>query len=194
MKTFDNMTGRFEQIGLGETALADDKDIAGCEERFAALVERQSRFVFRVAYAVLRNSHDAEDVAQEVFLKLHRSGAWEQMKEERAYLARAAWRAAVGRLPRKRNESLSTEAASPGETPEEAAMQANWSAVVHRLIDALPEELRLPLALSAVEDLKSHEIARVLGIPEGTVRTRMRTARALLKQKLSVLMGDRYVG
>jgi RNA polymerase sigma-70 factor (ECF subfamily) len=186
-----NMTGHSEQIGLGETVLADEQDIAGCEERFAALVGRQSRFIFRVAYAVLRNSHDAEDVVQEVFLKLYRSARWDQMKDERAYLARVAWRISVDRLPKTRDSEVDAEELAGGETPEQAAVQANWSAVVHRLIDALPEELRHPLALSSIDELKSHEIARILGIPEGTVRTRLMKARAVLKQKLALLMGGR---
>src|SRR4051812_20814528 len=71
------------------------------EERFRDLVERQSRFVFRIAYAMLRNVQDAEDVVQEVFLKLFRGGAWEEMRDERAFLARTAWRMAVDRLPHR---------------------------------------------------------------------------------------------
>jgi RNA polymerase sigma-70 factor (ECF subfamily) len=193
------MAGHSEQIGLGETALAGEKDIARCEEKFVALVTRQSRFVFRVAYAVLRNSHDAEDVVQEVFLKLYRSTRWDQMKDERAYLARVAWRISMDRLPKPQDsgdtdDELSLEAPSPGETPEQAAVQANWSAVIHRLMEALPEELRLPLALSSIDEMKSHEIGHILGIPEGTVRTRMMKARALLKQKLALLMGGRNAG
>jgi RNA polymerase sigma-70 factor, ECF subfamily len=185
------MTGHSEQIGLGETVLADEQDIAGCEERFAALVRRQSRFIFRVAYAVLRNSHDAEDVVQEVFLKLYRSVRWEQMKDERAYLARVAWRISMERLPKARDSEVDAEELTAGETPEQAAVQANWSAVVHQLMDALPEDLRQPLTLSSIDELKSHEIAQILGIPEGTVRTRLMKARAVLKQKLALLMGGR---
>jgi RNA polymerase sigma-70 factor (ECF subfamily) len=188
------MTGRSERIGLGETTLADEEGFARCEERFAALVARQSRFVFRVAYAVLRNSHDAEDVAQEVFLKLYRSRRWDRIDDERAYLSRVAWRIAIDRLPKARcgDELLNAESPSHDETPEQTAVHANWAAIVHRLMDALPEELRQPLALSAADDLKSFEIAQILGIPEGTVRTRMLKAREMLKQKLSRLMGERY--
>ncbi len=187
----ERMIGHSEQIGMGDGALAGERETAPCEERFAALVERQSRFVFRVAYAVLRNSHDAEDVAQEVFLKLYRSGDWQQIKDERAYLARVAWRVSVEK--RKRVcEELNEEAASVDQTPEELAVQANWSAVVHRLMDALPEDLRLPLALSAIDELTSAEIASVLGIPEGTVRTRLMKAREVLKQKLARLTGEQY--
>jgi len=187
------LTGHSERIGLGETTLADEDGFARCEERFAALVNRQSRFVFRVAYAVLRNSHDAEDAAQEVFLKLYRSRGWDKIEEERAYLSRVAWRIAIDRLPKtgRGHAALDVESPSPDRTPEQAAVQANWAAVVHRLMDALPEELRQPLALSA-DDFKSFEIAQILGIPEGTVRTRLMKARELLKQKLSRLMGERY--
>jgi RNA polymerase sigma-70 factor (ECF subfamily) len=87
---------------------------------------------------------------------------------------------------------LDTESPSRDETPEQAAVQANWAAVVHRLMDALPEELRQPLALSAVDDLKSFDIARILGIPEGTVRTRIKKAREILKQKLLRLTGESH--
>jgi RNA polymerase sigma-70 factor (ECF subfamily) len=59
-------------------------------------------------------------------------------------------------------------------------------------MDALPEELRQPLALSAVDDLKSFDIARILGIPEGTVRTRIKKAREILKQKLLRLTGESH--
>ncbi len=188
------MTGHSEQIGLGVTTLADGDSFALCEERFAALVNRQARFVFRVAYVVLRNSHDAEDVVQEVFLKLYRSRGWDKIEDERAYLSRVAWRAAVDHLPKSaaRYEALNAEAPSRVETPEQAAVQANWAAVVHRLMDALPEELRQPLALSALDDLKSFDIAQILRIPEGTVRTRIKKAREILKQKLSRLTGESY--
>jgi len=188
------MTGPSERIALGETTLADEDGFAHGQERFAALVTRQSRFVFRVAYAVLRNSHDAEDVVQDVFLKLYRSQRWDEMEDERAYLSRVAWRLAVDRLPKegRTQHALDEESPSLDETPEQAAAHGNWAAIVHRLIDALPEELRQPLALSAAEDLKSFEIARILGIPEGTVRTRLMKAREVLKQKLSRLMGGRY--
>lgn len=67
------------------------------EAEFTELVQRQSRFVFRVAYAVLLNSHDAEDAVQETFLKLYRNGGWRHLDNERAFLARVAWRVAIDR-------------------------------------------------------------------------------------------------
>ena len=66
----------------------------GPDAEFTALVQRQSRFVFQVAYAVLLNSHDAEDAVQETFLKLYRNRGWQHVDNERAFLARVAWRVA----------------------------------------------------------------------------------------------------
>ena len=60
------------------------------------------------------------------------------------------------------------------------------------MIDALPEDLRLPLVLSAFDELNSREIASILSIPEGTVRTRLQRARQLLRQKLSAVQETRY--
>jgi RNA polymerase sigma-70 factor, ECF subfamily len=169
------------------------------DEEFEALVKRQSRFVFRVAYAILRNSHDAEDAVQETFLKLYRNQAWKKIDDERAFLARAAWRIALDRLKSDRLPKAQPayaeperEPLSPSPTPEQEAIAANQHVAIHRMIDALPEELRQPLALSAVDELNSREIAAILGVPEGTVRTRLMRARQMLKQKLAGRMEKRY--
>lgn len=162
------------------------------------MVLRQSRFVFRVAYAVLLNAYDAEDAVQETFLKLYRHGGWQQARNERAFLARVAWRAAVDRrrasaasdsagltLDRASETVIDPPSQQPG--PEQIVAAANEHALVHAIIDALPEELRVPLVLSSFEELNSREIGRILGIPEGTVRTRLQRAREVLRRKLSAL-------
>lgn len=186
-----HMTGVSQQIALERvepdlTQEAADESLA----RFVNLVERQSRFVFRVAYAILRNPIDSEDVVQETFLKIYRAGAWDRMEDERAFLARTAWRIAVDHRARGRRESPTIEIAD-GANPEQSAIAADRNTAVHRLIDALPEELRQPLALSTVDEMNSVEIAKILGIPEGTVRTRLMRARQILKQKLEAA-GRRY--
>ena len=146
---------------------------------------------------MLRNSHDAEDVVQETFLSLYRSGAWRKMKDERAFLARATWRQAIDRLranPRHHEDdaNILLELPSREADPEQTLLGADQQAAVHRLIDALPEELRQPLALSTVQELNSREIAAILDIPEGTVRTRLMRARQMLKQKLAAQIEVRY--
>lgn len=179
-----------EQFVLPEAALRESDSNAAAGGAFSALVERQSRFVFRVAFSILRNVEDAEDVVQEAFLKLYRNGQWKAMEDERAFLARVVWRIAVDRLPKRRAEEPHVDLAA-ADNPERRAIDADWNATVHRLIDALPEELRQPLALSAVHEMTSQQVASVLGIPEGTVRSRVSRARQILREKLEVVMGRR---
>lgn len=171
-----------DRIAWPELTLAD-------RDAFAEMVARRSRFVFQVAYSVLRNTHDAEDVAQDTFLKLHRSGAWKSVLDERAFLARAAWRLAVDRA---RRPALVAEPEPIVASHEQSVIDGDLHATVHRLMDALPEELRRPLALSAVEEMTSREIAAVLEIPEGTVRTRIMRARQILKEKLAARLESRH--
>lgn len=152
---------------------------------FAALVERHSQFVFRVALAVTRDPHDAEDVVQETFLQVYRGERWKKMEDERGYLARVVWRLAVRqRKPRARERELPLEMPGRGATPEQSAIDRQMQSWLHGRIDALPEKLRQPLALLALGELKLVEIAGILGLPEGTVRRRVYTARQLLKQEL----------
>jgi RNA polymerase sigma-70 factor (ECF subfamily) len=181
------MQGIAQQIALQELRLAQEARTATRDDLFTDLVRRQSRFVFRVAYSVLRDVQDSDDVVQETFLKLYRSQAWKRMENEEAFLARVAWRIAVGRLRKPSANDLDVNTASTAQSPEQAAIAVDLSSVVSRLIDALPEELRQPLALSSIEEWNSREIAKVMGIPEGTVRTRLARARRILKQKLSAL-------
>lgn len=169
------------------------------EAEFTTLVQRQLRFVFRVAYAVLLNAHDAEDVVQETFLKLYRNRGWQHLDNERAFLARVTWRIAVDRRPRSSQStcpaldaSATDDRPSPDPSPEQALLLSDQQAMVHSMIDALPEALRVPLVLSAFDELNSREIGGILGIPEGTVRTRLQHARQLLHQKLDNIQETRY--
>jgi RNA polymerase sigma-70 factor, ECF subfamily len=186
------MSGIAQQIALQELRLAQDGRATTRDDEFTALVWRQSRFVFRVAYSILRNTQDSDDVVQETFLKLYRSHAWERMANEKAFLARVAWRIAVSQLRKAPAHPLGADTASTAQSPEHAAIMSDWNSAVCRVIDALPEELRQPLALSSVEELSSREIANVMGIPEGTVRTRLARARQILRQKLSALKAGLY--
>ena len=175
-----NVLDSVQSIALEEAAVALSWD-----DRFADLVRRHSRYVFQVAYAVLRNSHDAEDAVQETFLKIYRLRRWDHVENERAFLARAAWRVAVDRAPRRSAELPEDDLPAPGQDPEQAAIAADRGALVARLIDTLPEDLRRPLALSTVEEMTSQQIAAVMEIPEATVRGRLMRARQILKEKLA---------
>jgi RNA polymerase sigma-70 factor (ECF subfamily) len=73
--------------------------------------------------------------------------------------------------------------AASGGSPEQSVVDEDERAVLRRLIDGLPEELRQPLVLSSVEEMTSREVAEAMGIPEGTVRTRVMRARTELRRR-----------
>ena len=148
------------------------------------LVQQHSRFLFKVAYGVLRNSHDAEDVVQEVFLRLHGSGL-RDVRDLRAWLARIAFRLAIDRTRRVQPEGLGEIDPPSGDAGvEHQAIRRQQVEQVQKLIAGLPQELRYPLILSALQELNSPQIAEVLGISEAAVRGRIFRARQLLKEKL----------
>jgi RNA polymerase sigma-70 factor (ECF subfamily) len=171
-------------------------DVAmGRDERFEEMVARQARFMFQVAFGLLRNRQDAEDAVQEAFLKLYRGEAWLRMENEKGFLARTVWRVALDHLPRAA-EQMSDVAEMPlaasGGSPEQSVVDEDERAVLRRLIDGLPEELRQPLVLSSVEEMTSREVAEAMGIPEGTVRTRVMRARTELRRRfLTMREGQR---
>lgn len=161
----------------------------GRDERFEEMVARQARFMFQVAMGVLRNKQDAEDAVQEAFLKLYRGEAWLRMENEKGFLARTVWRVALDQLPlaaERTTDVAGMQLAATGEagaSPEQNAVDEDERAVLRRLIDGLPEELRQPLVLSSVEEMTSREVAEAMGIPEGTVRTRVMRARTELRRR-----------
>jgi RNA polymerase sigma-70 factor (ECF subfamily) len=156
------------------------------DERFEEMVARQARFMFQVAFGLLRNRQDAEDAVQEAFLKLYRGEAWLRMENEKGFLARTVWRVALDHLPtaaERMTDVTEMHLAASGGSPEQSVVAADERGVLRRLIDGLPEELRQPLVLSSVEEMTSREVAEAMGIPEGTVRTRVMRARTELRRR-----------
>jgi RNA polymerase sigma-70 factor, ECF subfamily len=175
-------------------ALGKAEETAG-QAAFAEIVRAHARLMHRIALAVTRNPDDAEDVVQESFLQLYRNANWPQIGDHRAYLARTTWRTAVRRASRKAGQELPETLTSPLAGPEREAIARQAETALHALIDRLPEKLRQPLVLSAIDDLTSPEVAKILGIPEGTVRRRVHSAREQLRRQWddlqSIRKGDR---
>ena len=167
------------------------------DEALQAAVLAHSRLVFRVAYSVLGSREDAEDATQEVFLRVLRfRSRLPEVRDQRTWLARIAWRVAVDRRPRRTAVSIDDPTAdaardlsSAGATAEEAAAEAQVHRLLARAISDLPSSLREPLVLSTVEELTSSQVGEVLGLPEGTVRTRLQRARRKLKETLTRHLG-----
>jgi RNA polymerase sigma-70 factor (ECF subfamily) len=160
------------------------------QHRFAALIDRHASFLYRVALTLTRNPQDAEDTVQEALLKLYRGDAWQAADNERAFLAQCVWRAGLNRLGsaaakamRHAEDVSALDLTSAVADPEQLAASSQQRELMRSLIAQLPETLRQPLLLSAIEEMRSPDVARLLGIPEGTVRTRLMRARAELRER-----------
>jgi RNA polymerase sigma-70 factor, ECF subfamily len=154
------------------------------DREFERLLSECSTLAFRVAYGVLRQRQDAEDVAQEAFIKAHRCFRRLRQRDSfRSWLVRTTWRLA---LDRQRAERRRLRRESEHAQLEERRSQNSGIADdVARIIEALPDKLRLTLTLAAIEGHDLATVAQLLGVPEGTVKSRLFKARALIKESLT---------
>jgi len=146
---------------------------------------------YRVARGVLRNTADAEDVAQEALLRAYRQ--FDRLRDRnrfRAWLVRIAFRLALDRLRSgKRRELRDTLWSQPEHQPragnaEDLAASNEFQAHLDSALSELPEKLRLVLLLAAMEGHTIDEISGMLGISTGTVKSRIFYARRKLAEKL----------
>ncbi len=158
---------------------------------FEARLAECGPLAYRVARGVLRNTADAEDVAQEALLRAYRS--FDRLRDRnrfRAWLVRISFRLALDRLRaskrRKQRDTLWSQPACkpPALNAEDLAASSEFQAHLDRALEELPEKLRLVLLLVAMEGHTVDEIGSLLGIPVGTVKSRIFVARKQLAEKL----------
>ena len=163
------------------------------EREFEERVVDSSTLAFRVALGVLRRREDAEDVAQDAFLRAHRAfGSLRDRDSFRAWIVRTAFRLALDRLRgekrrARREDALAADGPRLAESVEDAAARSELSARVAEAVDALPEKLRIVTVLAAIQEQDVASVARLLDLPEGTVKSRLFLARKALAEKLRCL-------
>lgn len=162
----------------------------GNKDAFAALVRAYKDYVFRIAYGILMNRMEAEDVAQETFVKAYLQ--LRGLREERSFpswLATIATHRALDVAKQQQRWRLvSMEEDLPsGETDEMARVDKRI--LVQELLGKLNPIHRAVLILREIQGYDYAEISRILGVPIGTVRSRLNIARAHLR-KLAVAAGE----
>jgi RNA polymerase sigma-70 factor (ECF subfamily) len=155
----------------------------------AILVETYSELLFRVAHSVLRNQAEAEDVVQDVFVRvLQHRRSLPAVRDLRVWLIRIAWNLAIDRKRRiqpKQLDRIFAENLSASTMPADKALdEAQRISLVLRELDRLPKAERHVLLLSAIEELRIAEIANVLGRSESAVRALLFRARTRLRERL----------
>ena len=185
------------KVVAGQVIVDDAMVLARTEEDQLELAVRQhAQLVYRIAYSVLRNHHDAEDATQETFVRVLRARRkLDSVDDPRKWIAKIAWRVAVERRKKAPEVPIETIEAtvisrlrSQLASAEENVLGREMVGLVQSLISALPTQLRDVLTLSTVQEFSPAEIAGVLEMSEAAVRSRIFRARQMLKEKLEALL------
>jgi RNA polymerase sigma-70 factor (ECF subfamily) len=184
---------RRDDAGAGLRAAAD-RARAGDAEAFRAVVSETHATVFRLAAALSADRDEAADVVQETYVR-----AWGRLEELREGAAVLGWLCRIARnVAHDRRRSwwsrvrapLAAARAEPSPreaAPDEALAAAERAGAVRRALARLPEKHRVVLVLREVEGMAYEEMAAALGVPPGTVESRLHRARAALARRLAGL-------
>ena len=188
------------KVAAGQVIVSDAMALARTDEDQVELAVRQhSQMVYRIAYSVLRNHHDAEDATQETFVRVLKARRkLSAVDDPRKWLARIAWRVAVGRKGKSPDVSLEeagqvvARLRSTGVPADDAVRGEEVAIALERLIPSLPRRLRDVVTLSTVEEMPPPDIAGILEISEAAVRSRLFRARQILRDKLAELLDRKH--
>jgi RNA polymerase sigma-70 factor (ECF subfamily) len=174
-----------EECSLVLSSMEDTRS----EIDLTALVETYSALLFRVAYSVLRHQTEAEDVVQDAFVRVLEHRLYlPTVRDMRVWLIRITWNLAIDRRrrirPEQMDETFAESLVARSLPADEALAEARHIKSVLREIEKLPKGERHALLLSAIEELETAEIAKILGRSESAVRALLFRARARLCKRL----------
>jgi RNA polymerase sigma-70 factor (ECF subfamily) len=196
------MNARSPETLEEEDAALAARVAAGDLAAFERLMRLHNRRLYRLARATLRDEADAEEALQDAYLRAFKAiGQFRGESSLATWLSRLVLNECLGRLRRQGRRSsivrlVSTDAdervahefmshPSPGATPHDHAERSEIRAMLERKLDELPEAFRTVFVLRGVEEMDVSEVARCLGIPETTVRSRFFRARSMLRELLA---------
>ena len=164
----------------------------GNQEAFAQLVRQHADYVFNLAFRLMKNREEAEDLSQEAFVRV-----WKALPNYRmearfsTWLYRIVSNLCYDRLPKLRVELAAIDIdeviemqRAPERRTEERMMSREMQADLHRVIDSLPQSYRLLIALRHLQGFSYEEIAEVTGQPLGTVKAGIHRGRKILKERI----------
>ena len=185
--TIARADGRDEAVG---TTRFDASGRAADMPTWSELVAQHGDRVYRLAFRLCGNAHDAEDITQEAFIRVFRSldkyrpgtfEGWMHRIVTNLFLDMARRRSRI------RFEALPDDAERvPGHerSPEQVLAEESFDPVLQSALDNLSPEFRAAVVLSDIEDLSYEEVGRILGVKMGTVRSRIHRGRAALRAEL----------
>ncbi|HBN56791.1 MAG TPA: RNA polymerase subunit sigma-70 [Lachnospiraceae bacterium] len=172
-------------------------------EELETLISDYGKDIYSFCCQITRSRHGADDLYQDTFLKMLEVKDRLDIKENpKSYLLsvavnlwknqtrKAAWRQRITGCACSVEES-GLEVPSDEATAEEQMISQEEQVCVRRAVDALPEKYRVPVLLFYMEELKIYEIAGILKLPQGTVKSRLYKAKKVLKKELEVVLDEK---
>jgi len=184
----------FDQLFSASTVIVNGADdialveqcLSGDTDAFGALVDRYQQAVFNVALRMVNRYEDAQDIAQTVFLKAYRNlGSYKAEYKFFSWIYRMVVNESINFLERRRSTELLEDIHVSSEPDPHVSLEtAELNRSLERAIASLLPEYRAVIILRHFEDLSYDEIARILRIPEKTVKSRLFSARRQLREAL----------
>lgn len=172
-----------------------EKILSGDTEEFRILIEEYQRLVSHVVFRMIPKQADQEDICQDVFIQVYQNlGNFKFESKLSTWIARIAYNRCINYLEKKKTplfddlspdeESFETQS-EDSIAPDTFSEHHDRSSRLQVEIDKLPIQYRTILTLYHLDEMKYHEIAKILELPEGTVKSYLFRARKLLKQRLT---------
>ncbi|MCR2823756.1 RNA polymerase sigma factor SigW [Lederbergia panacisoli] len=175
--------------------------LKGDQEAFGEIVELFKDKVFQLCYRMLGNRHEAEDIAQEAFVRAYVNiHSFNQGRKFSTWLYRIATNLCIDRIRKKKPDyfldaelagteglTMYSQIAAEGKSPDSEVETMELQEIVQREILRLPDKYRVVIVLRYIDDLSLNEISEVLEMPLGTVKTRIHRGREALRKQLNNL-------
>jgi RNA polymerase sigma-70 factor, ECF subfamily len=173
-----------------------ERILNGEQQAFALLVTRFHRRIYAIAYRMVGNAAEAEDLSQEIFLRVYQNlSRYDQSMPFAPWICRIACNQTLNHLKRRSlalvpisvtvdGEEQQRPIADTRQDPEQALLTRTREQQLQRAILSLPENYRLAFTLKYVEDLTAEEIGEIMQIPRNTIKTWLVRARETLRSKL----------
>lgn len=169
-----------------------NKILKGDLHSFKTLIERYENLVFCVIRRLLNKTEDVEDIAQEVFIKVHQNLARFNFEAKLStWIAQIAYNTALNHLKKLNRESLTfytkpvKDIFLSAEDLDQMLVKSDVAAYLDKLIAQLPEQYRIVITLYHLKEFSYEEIETITGMPGGTVKSYLFRARKMLKEKLA---------